>query len=102
MVLGFPSNDFGQQEPASNQQIADFCFNTYAVKFPMFAKTSVSGKDANPLFVALAKASGTVPSWNFHKYVIDRGGRVIASFPGAVEPGDPALLAHIQKALEEK
>ena len=61
VVLGFPSNDFGQQEPGNSKQIADFCFNTYGVKFPMFAKSSVApgaGRSVNPLFVALAQRSG--------------------------------------------
>ena len=102
VVLGFPSNDFGQQEPGDSKQIADFCFNTYAVKFPMFAKTVVSGKNANSLFAALAKASGKTPGWNFHKYLIDRRGTVLASYPGEVAPGDAVLLAQIHKALDAK
>ena len=102
VVLGFPSNDFGQQEPGSNKQIADFCFNTYAVKFPMFAKTVVSGKNANALFSALAKATGQPPTWNFHKYLIDRKGRVLASYPGEVAPGDATLRAQLQKALADR
>ena len=102
VVLGFPSNDFGQQEPGNSQQIADFCFNTYAVRFPMFAKSVVAGKDANPLFMALARATGKPPAWNFHKYVVDRKGRVIATYPGEVVPGDPALMATLNKALSEK
>ena len=102
VVLGFPSNDFGQQEPGDSKQIADFCFNTYAVKFPMFAKTVVSGKNANGLFAALGKASGKTPGWNFHKYLVDRRGTVLASYPGEVAPGDAVLLAQIQKALDAK
>ena len=61
VILGFPSNDFGQQEPGSNKEIAEFCKNTYDVKFPMFAKSSVSGKDANPLFKMLISKTGTSP-----------------------------------------
>lgn len=99
-VLGFPSNDFGQQEPGNSQQIADFCFNTYGVKFPMFAKSKVAGAAANPLFKELAQASGSAPRWNFHKYVIDRQGKVIASFGSDTVPEDPRLLASIQKALK--
>jgi len=102
VVLGFPSNDFGQQEPGNAKQIADFCFNTYAVRFPMFAKSSVVGKDANPLFLALARASGKAPGWNFHKYVVDRRGRVVGGFAGEVQPEAPALLALLNKALAEK
>jgi len=102
VVLGFPANDFGQQEPGSGKEIADFCFNTYAVRFPMFAKTVVVGKDANPLFVALAKATGKAPTWNFHKYLVDRKGRVLASFPSEKSPEAPDLVAQINKALAEK
>ena len=102
VVLGFPSNDFGQQEPGNNRQIADFCFNTYGVKFPMFSKTVVAGKDANPFFAALAKATGKTPTWNFHKYLIDRRGRVVSSYPGDVSPSDAGLRAQIQKALVEQ
>ena len=102
VVLGFPANDFGQQEPGSSKEIADFCFNTYAVKFPMFAKSAVIGKDANPLFVALAKATGKAPAWNFHKYLVDRKGRVLASFPSEKSPEAPDLVAQINKALAEK
>jgi glutathione peroxidase len=79
VVLGFPSNDFGQQEPGSSKEIADFCYNTYGVKFPMFAKSMVSGKEPNPLYVNLIKATGKAPAWNFHKYLIDRHGNVVDS-----------------------
>uniref|UniRef100_B1XSB3 Glutathione peroxidase n=1 Tax=Polynucleobacter necessarius subsp. necessarius (strain STIR1) TaxID=452638 RepID=B1XSB3_POLNS len=65
VVLGFPSNDFGQQEPGSNKDIADFCKNTYEVKFPMFAKSMVSGNNPNPLFKMLIAKTGTTPKWNF-------------------------------------
>ena len=98
-VLGFPANDFGQQEPGQSQQIADFCFNTYGVRFPMFAKSSVVGQQANGLYRDLAKASGSVPQWNFHKYLLDRQGRVLASYPSATTPDNPRLLADIQRAL---
>ena len=102
VVLGFPSNDFGQQEPGDSKQIADLCFNTYGVKFPMFAKTVVKGPQANPLYAALAKATGKAPGWNFHKYLVDREGRPVASFVSDVTPGDPALVAAIDKALAQK
>jgi glutathione peroxidase len=98
-VLGFPANDFGQQEPGQGQQIADFCFNTYGVQFPMFAKSNVVGPKANALYRDLAKASGTVPQWNFHKYLLDRQGRVVASYPSATPPDNPRLLADIQRTL---
>lgn len=98
VVLGFPSNDFNQ-EPADNPSIADFCFNTYGVKFPMFAKTSVVGQTAHPFFAALARASGQAPKWNFHKYLVDRDGKVVASFPSAVAPLDRGLTERIEQLL---
>ena len=100
VVLGFPSNDFGRQEPGSAKEIADFCFNTYGVKFPMFSKTVVVGAGRSPLYAALAKASGETPQWNFHKYLVDRQGRVIGSFASSVTPNDKNLLAAIERALQ--
>jgi len=99
VVLGFPSNDFGQQEPGSSKEIADFCFNTYGVKFPMFSKAVVVGAKRNALYQELAKATGKTPEWNFHKYLIDRNGKVLASFPSNVAPDNKTLLAAIEKAL---
>ena len=99
VVLGFPSNDFGQQEPGSSQQIADLCFNTYGVKFPMFAKTVVKGPGANGLYKQLAQATGQIPAWNFHKYLVDRQGKVVASFASGVSPSNPELVAAVEKAL---
>ena len=99
VVLGFPANDFGQQEPGSNQEIADFCRLTYGVKFPMVAKTSVVGPAATPLFVQLARITGQAPQWNFHKYLIDRQGKTVLSFGSRVRPDDPALLGAIDKLL---
>jgi glutathione peroxidase len=100
VVLGFPSNDFGQQEPGNSKQIADFCFNTYGVKFPMFAKTSVTGNAANPLFRELAHQTGSTPRWNFHKYLVDRQGKVVGAFHSETTPEDARLIAAIQKALK--
>jgi glutathione peroxidase len=99
VVLGFPSNDFGGQEPGDSKQIADFCFNTYGVKFPMFAKSSVKGKEANPLHAELAKITGTSPKWNFHKYLIDRNGRVVDNYSSLVSPDDRKLVGAIEKAI---
>jgi glutathione peroxidase len=97
-VLGFPSNDFNQ-ELQDNKDIADFCFNTYGVKFPMFAKTTVVGPDAHPFYQALRAASGESPRWNFHKFLIDRSGRVAATFPSVVEPLDGKVTARIEQLL---
>jgi glutathione peroxidase len=99
VVLGFPSNDF-EQEPGDSKQIADFCFNTYGVKFPMFAKSHVKGAEANPLYQALQRTSGTAPRWNFHKYLIGRDGRLLANWPSKVKPEDSELNAAIEKALQ--
>ena len=99
VILGFPSNDFGQQEPGSNKEIADFCFNTYAVKFPMFSKTVVAGAGSNALFAALAKESGKAPQWNFYKYLIDRNGKVADSFNSLTDPKGTTLQAAINKLL---
>lgn len=101
-ILGFPSGDFGNQEKNSNKEIAEFCYNTYGVKFPMFAKSSVKGAAANPLFAALAKDTGQSPKWNFHKYLIDRQGKVVATFPSQVTPLDPKLTTQIESLLAAK
>lgn len=98
VVLGFPSNDF-KQEAASAKEIADLCYNTYGVKFPMFASTVVTGANANPLHAALAKQTGQEPKWNFAKYLIGRDGKVIEHFPSKVTPEDPALVSKVEKAL---
>ena len=99
VVVGFPSNDFGAQEPGSNQEIAEFCRLTYGVEFPMLGKTVVRGADANPFYRALAKATGSSPQWNFHKYLIDRDGRRVVAFPSATRPDDPALVQKIDEFL---
>jgi glutathione peroxidase len=99
VVIGFPSNDFGGQEPGSNKDIASFCQLNYGVSFPMFAKTSVSGAQANPLFVRLAESTGTAPRWNFHKYVVNRTGERVVSFNTAVAPDDKRLVGEIEKQL---
>jgi glutathione peroxidase len=100
VVLGFPSNDFSQ-EPGDSKQIADFCYNTYGVKFPMFSKSSVIGANANPLYKALAKVSGTHPKWNFYKYLIDRNGKVVQSYSSLTKPDDKDFIADIEKALAQ-
>ena len=99
VVLGFPSNDFGNQEPGSAKQIADFCANTYGVKFPMFAKSHVRGDGVNPLHAQLIKATGTTPKWNFYKYLIGRDGRAIEAYSSMTAPDDGSLIADIERAL---
>jgi glutathione peroxidase len=98
-VLGFPSGDFMDQEYADEKQIQEFCTLTYGVKFPMFQKVKVSGKEATPLYRGLAEAAGEAPKWNFHKYVIGRDGKVAASFGSRVKPDAPEVIAAIEKAL---
>ncbi|MDB5945522.1 MAG: putative glutathione peroxidase [Ramlibacter sp.] len=98
VVLGFPSNDFAQ-ESGSNKDIADFCENTFGVKFPMFGKSSVRGPDANPLFRQLAEQTGRQPLWNFHKYLIGRDGAIVANYTSLTDPTDKTLLRDIQKQL---
>ena len=98
VVLGFPSNDF-EQESGGNQQIADFCQNTYGVKFPMFAKSSVRGAQANAMYRQLAQATGRQPLWNFHKYLIGRDGKVVDNYTSLTAPDDRALVREIEKQL---
>ena len=102
VILGFPSNDFGQQEPGSNKEIAEFCKNTYDVKFPMFAKSSVSGKDANPLFKMLISKTGTSPKWNLYKYLIDRNGNIVESYNSLSKPDGKSITSEIEKLLKGK
>lgn len=100
VVLGFPSNDFGAQEPGSAKQIKDFCDSTYSVKFPMFTKTVVSGDAASPFYKALSQKTGSAPSWNFHKYLIDRQGQQVFSYGSRTEPEDRRLVAQIETLLK--
>lgn len=98
VVLGFPSNDFSQ-ETGSNKDVADFCENTFGVKFPMFVKSSVRGSDANPLFKELARQTGTTPKWNFYKYLVGRDGKVVAAYSSMTTPDDRELLGTLEKQL---
>ena len=100
VVLGFPSNDFMGQEPGTEDEIKEFCRLTYGVEFPMFEKTRVTGQDAHPFFTALAEASGTPPRWNFHKYLIDRDGRLVSDFSPGTQPYDEKLVQAIEAALD--
>ncbi|MBX9832040.1 MAG: glutathione peroxidase [Burkholderiaceae bacterium] len=98
VVLGFPSNDFSQ-ESGSNQQIAEFCENTFGVKFPMFAKSSVKGAEASPLFRQLTELSGTAPRWNFHKYLLGRDGKLVDNYSSLTGPDNKGLVRAIEKQL---
>jgi glutathione peroxidase len=99
VVMGFPANDFGAQEPGDAKKIAETCFNFYGVQFPMFNKISVVGTGTHPLYAALAQATGKKPEWNFHKYLVDRQGRLVASFASDVVPQDKRLVAEVEKLL---
>jgi glutathione peroxidase len=99
VVIGFPSNDFSQ-EPDSNQKIADFCENTYGVKFPMMAKTSVRGAQAAAIFQQLAQRTDTTPKWNFYKYLISRDGREIKAYNSTTSPSDRAFVAEVERLLQ--
>lgn len=98
VVLGFPSNDFSQ-ESGSNQQIAEFCENTFGVKFPMFAKSSVKGAEASALFRQLTELSGTAPRWNFHKYLLGRDGKLVDHYSSLTGPDNKGLVRAIEKQL---
>lgn len=99
-VLGFPSNDFMGQEPGSEDEIREFCTLTYGVKFPMFEKVTVKADNAVPFYRALAEgADGDFPRWNFHKYLIDREGKVVASFGSRVKPDAEELIDAIERAI---
>nr|WP_245328274.1 glutathione peroxidase [Hymenobacter aquaticus] len=102
MVLGFPANNFGGQEPGTNEQIATFCEKNYGVTFPMFAKISVKGDDTDPLYQFLADktrngAVSDAPNWNFCKYLVDEQGHVVSFYPSKVKPMSDELVAAILK-----
>ena len=101
VVLGFPSNDFGGQEPGSNQEIAKFCELNYGVTFPMFSKTAVAKGAVNPFYERLAKASKSKPRWNFHKYLVDRRGERVLAYGSTVTADDPKLVSSIERLLAQ-
>ncbi len=102
VVLGFPANNFGSQEPGSNEEIAEFCTGKFGVTFPMFEKISVKGEDAHPLYKKLASQPppvGAEPKWNFTKFVVDREGRVVARFDAV---GKIARTGELEPELVKK
>ena len=102
VILGFPANNFAGQEPGTNFQIAQFCSERFDVSFPMFAKLSVKGDDVSPLYKQLAEQPepiGTEPAWNFHKFLVDRSGRVVAQFSPQTTPDDEKLVEAIEHLL---
>lgn len=102
VVVGFPSNDFGGQEPGTNHEIAQFCRLTYGVQFPMFEKSSVTKVSENPLFASLAASTGTAPQWNFYKYVVDRKGQPVAGYGSRTTPDDKELVRILERLLAER
>jgi glutathione peroxidase len=100
LVLGFPSNDFGGQEPGSAKEIAKFCELRFKVSFPMFEKVKTKGEGQSPVYEFLARKHGA-PKWNFHKYVVGKDGQVKAAFPSAVEPDSAELKKALDAALAE-
>ena len=102
VVLGFPANDFGAQEPGSNEEIAQFCSAKFDVTFPMMSKIHVKGKEAHPLYKQLAaqpEPIGGEPEWNFAKFLINREGEVVARFPSRMTPEDPELVARVKELI---
>ena len=104
VVLGFPSNDFGGQEPGSNAKIADFCENQFNVRFPMFAKTVVKAgaPGQNPFYAQLVARSGSTPKWNFHKYLVDRRAERVMAFSSLVGPEDRKLVKELEILINAK
>jgi len=101
VVVGFPANDFGYQEPGSNSEIRDFCELTYGVEFPMVEKTSVVPGKANPVFAELTRMTDDAPEWNFHKYLLSRDGKRAFSYPARMKPQNPKIVTQIEALLNE-
>jgi glutathione peroxidase len=102
VILGFPANNFGEQEPGSDAEIKSFCSSKYNVTFPMFSKISVRGEDAHPLYKQIAsqpKPIGGDPQWNFTKYLIDKNGNVVGRFDPKVKPDDATMNRRIDELL---
>jgi glutathione peroxidase len=99
VVIGFPANNFGQQEPGTNAEIKEFCERTYKVKFPMYAKISVLGEDKAPLYQYLTAAMGGEIQWNFTKFLVGRDGKIVARFEPQVTPESAEVRAVIERAL---
>jgi glutathione peroxidase len=105
VILGFPCNQFGGQEPGSNAQIKQFCTSTYQVSFPLFEKIEVNGPGRHPLYVALAGKTSPFPgdiTWNFNKFLIGRDGRILERFDSDAEPESPPVVKAIAAALAAK
>lgn len=106
VVLGFPANDFGAQEPGSNAEIKEFCSSKYMVTFPLFSKITVKGEEKHPLYQWLtAGAEPNVPAgevaWNFEKFLIDADGNLVKRYGTRTEPNDPAVIAEVERLLAD-
>ena len=99
VVLGFPSNAFGGQEPGNNKKIAEFCQANFGVTFPVFAKVDTMPLSKDPVFARLVATTGAAPKWNFHKYLIDRSGQRVESFESGVEPQSAQLVQRIEALI---
>ena len=105
VILGFPCNQFGSQEPGSNEEIKLFCSSKYNVTFPLFDKLEVNGPNRNPLYVALAGSGSPFPGdikWNFTKFLIGRDGTILKRFPSPATPDSPEVITAIESALSAK
>ena len=102
VVLGFPSNAFGGQEPGNNKKIAEFCQANFGVSFPVFAKIEVAPLRKDPVFSGLIRLSGADPKWNFHKYLIDRSGKRVESFESGIEPQSKQLVQRIEALIAQR
>jgi glutathione peroxidase len=98
-ILGFPANNFGNQEPGTDEEIKTFCSLKYNVTFPMFSKVSVKGDDQAPLYRYLTTSAGEV-KWNFTKFLVGKDGQVIRKFESKVKPDDPELVSALEAALQ--
>lgn len=104
-VLAFPSNDFGAQEPGTNEEIKQFCSGKYQVTFPLFDKVHVKGADQHPLFQKLTGKDSAFPGevkWNFGKFLVGRDGKPLARFEPGTAPDDPALVKAVEEAIAKK
>jgi glutathione peroxidase len=101
VVLGFPANNFGAQEPGTNQEIKTFCTRNYNVTFPMYSKISVKGSDKAPLYKFLTDSAGGEVKWNFTKFLVDENGKVVSRFESGVEPDSSELVGAVEKALKK-
>jgi glutathione peroxidase len=104
VILGFPANNFGAQEPGTNEEIKTFCSTKYQVTFPLYAKVSVKGEDKTPLYQYITKDANPAVAgeikWNFTKFLVDRGGKVVQRFEPAVKPDSPEMAGAIEKLLK--